>query len=125
RRTRAPRGTTLSALEHPPRGGRIRRAGVLTRVPLAGKTRLIDFGDGPVPAVTIPWGDVSTAYYSTGIPNIEVYSVLPRDPRRLMVAGRSMSWLLRVPGVRRLLRRCIMRRPPRATAAERARGVGL
>ena len=125
RRTRASRGTTLSALEHAPRGGRIRRAGVLTRVPLAGKTRRIDFGDGPVPAVTIPWGDVSTAYYSTGIPNIEVYSVLPRDLRRLLVAGRSMSWLLRVPGVRRLIRRAIMRRPPGPTDAERARGMSL
>src|SRR3972149_1108830 len=31
RRTRASRGTTLSALENAPRGGRIRRAGVLAR----------------------------------------------------------------------------------------------
>ena len=23
--------------------------------------------------MTIPWGDVSTAYHSTGIPDIEVY----------------------------------------------------
>src|SRR3989304_3568556 len=121
----APPRPPRPARDPAPRGGRIRRAGVLTRVPLAGKTRLIDFGDGPVPAVTIPWGDVSTAYYSTGIPNIEVYSVLPRELRRLMVAGRYMSWLLRVPGVRRLGRRALMPRPPRPTDAERARGMSL
>ena len=27
--------------------------------------------------MTIPWGDVSTAYHSTGIPNIRVYSATP------------------------------------------------
>lgn len=32
----------------------------------------INFGNGEKTAVTIPWGDVSTAYYTTGIPNIEV-----------------------------------------------------
>ena len=33
----------------------------------------IDFGQGPRRAMTIPWGDVSTAWYTTGIPDIEVY----------------------------------------------------
>ena len=27
--------------------------------------------------MTIPWGDVASAYYSTGIPNIEVYTATP------------------------------------------------
>jgi short subunit dehydrogenase-like uncharacterized protein len=29
--------------------------------------------------VTIGWGDVSTAYYSTGIPNIETYFAFPKS----------------------------------------------
>lgn len=125
RLTRPSRGTALSALEHAPRGGLIRRGGVLTHVPLTGKTRRIDFGDGPVPAVTIPWGDVSTAYFSTGIPNIEVYSVLPQGLRRLMAAGGYLRWLLRVAGVRRAIQWAIRRRPPGPTDAERARGTSL
>jgi short subunit dehydrogenase-like uncharacterized protein len=28
--------------------------------------------------MTVPWGDVSTAYYTTGIPNIEVYMASSR-----------------------------------------------
>ena len=75
--------------------------------------------------MTIPWGDVSTAYFSTGIPNIEVYSVLPQGLRRLMAAGGYLSWLLRVPGVRSAIRRAIRRRPPGPTDAERARGTSL
>ena len=47
---------------------------MLTRVPAAWKTRAIDFGDGrPAKAITIPWGDVATAYHSTGIGDVEVY----------------------------------------------------
>ncbi len=33
----------------------------------------IPFGDQVLPALRLSWGDVSTAYYSTGIPTIEVY----------------------------------------------------
>src|SRR5699024_6323367 len=36
---------------------------------------------------TIPWGDVSTAYHSTGIPNVEVY--LPGSPRFIRSAKRA------------------------------------
>ncbi len=125
RRTRPSRGTALSALEHAPRGGRMRRGGILTPVPLAGEDRRIDFGDGPVTAVAIPWGDVSTAYYSTGILNIAVYAALTPGLRRLAGVGRYLSWLLRVPGVRPGIRWSIMRWPPGQTDAERARAASL
>ena len=35
-----------------------------------------DFGQGPVECTSLPWGDVATAYYSTGIPNIETYMAM-------------------------------------------------
>mgnify|MGYP001285219347 CR=1 FL=1 len=37
----------------------------------------VPFPDRPRLAVTIPWGDLSTAYRSTGIPNIETYIAMP------------------------------------------------
>ena len=74
---RVSRGTATTMAENMHRGGLVRQGGVLTRVPAAWKTRVIDFGTGPVKAITIPWGDVSTAYHSTGIPNIEVYMAAP------------------------------------------------
>lgn len=70
-------GTAKSTLEGLGKGGKIRRDGGITSVPLNYKTRRIDFGNGEKNALTIPWGDVSTAYYSTGIPNIEVYMAIP------------------------------------------------
>ena len=54
-------------------GGCVRRDGQLTTVPLAWKTREVPFAHGRRQAVTIPWGDVYTAYVSTGVPDIEVY----------------------------------------------------
>ena len=67
----------MTIAENMHRGGLIRQNGVLKRVPAAWKTRVIDFGAGPVKAITIPWGDVASAYYSTRIPNIEVYMAAP------------------------------------------------
>lgn len=71
-------GTAKTTLEGLKLGGKIRRAGLIVDVPLGYKRREIDFGRGAKHAVSIPWGDVATAYYSTGIGNIEVY--LPTPP---------------------------------------------
>lgn len=82
-------GTAKTSIEGVASGGRVRRNGEITQVPLAYKERKIDFGAGEKNAVTIPWGDVSTAYYSTGIPNIEVY--IPMSPKGVK-AMRKMNW---------------------------------
>ncbi len=66
-------GTAKTSVEGMSQGGKIRRDGQIITVPLAYEVRHIDFGDGEKPAMTIPWGDVSTAFYSTGIPNIRVF----------------------------------------------------
>ncbi len=72
-------GTAKTSVEGLAMGGCVRRDGLMQRVPLAWRTRSIDFGVGEKLAMTIPWGDVATAYYSTGIPNIEVF--IPASPR--------------------------------------------
>ncbi len=66
-------GTAKTSVEFAGEGGRVRDQGAIVTVPLAHSVRRIDFGNGRKLAMAIPWGDVSTAYYSTGIPNIEVY----------------------------------------------------
>ena len=116
------RGTAKTMAEGFGYGGRVRRAGVITPVPLAYRSRKIDFGDGsgPLHAVTIPWGDVSTAYFSTGIPDIEVY--LPMSPAREKALAR-MNWLrplLRLGVVQNFMKKRIDAQPPGPTAAQRA-----
>ncbi|HRP87435.1 MAG TPA: saccharopine dehydrogenase NADP-binding domain-containing protein, partial [Gammaproteobacteria bacterium] len=72
-------GTARTSVEGLAQGGRVRREGRLITVPLAWRTRRIDFGDGEKLAMTIPWGDVSTAWHTTGIQDIEVY--IPASPK--------------------------------------------
>jgi len=75
--------------------------------------------------MTIPWGDVSTAFHSTGIPNIEVY--LSASPS--MIAGAKRMRLLRpvmsLPMVQSFLKKRIERRVQGPGPEERARGKSV
>lgn len=122
---RVSRGTATTMVENLHRGGAIRRDGQIRRVPAAWKTRTIDFGRGPVVAMTIPWGDVSTAWYSTGIPNIETYVAAPRAVRMMAWITRPIAPLLGSGVVQRWLKRRIQAQPPGPTDEQRARGRTL
>jgi len=70
-------GTAKTAVEGLASGCKIRRDGRIVTVPMGTRTRQIDFGQGMRTAMAFPWGDVSTAYYTTGIKNIEVFIAVP------------------------------------------------
>src|SRR5687768_3379651 len=96
------RGTLKTMIEGAGRGGAIRRNGRIEVVPQLFDVRSIPFRSGPRMAMTIPWGDVSTAFHTTGIPNIRVYSSQsPRALRRMRMM-RPLLMLLRVGALRRL-----------------------
>jgi short subunit dehydrogenase-like uncharacterized protein len=96
-------GTQATMTMNVGNGGAVRRDGKITSVPAAYKIREIDFGEMKTKAVTIPWGDVSTAYYSTGIPNIEVFTVIPEDRLKLLKLSRYVGWLLATSPVQNYL----------------------
>src|SRR5262249_42541736 len=116
------RGTAMTMAENLHKGGAARVGGVLRRVPAAWKTRTIDFGRGPTAAMTIPWGDVSTAWYSTGIPNVEVYLAAPWKMRAFARLSRYVGWLRGSGAVQRWLKRRIQTGPAGPTDEQRARG---
>jgi short subunit dehydrogenase-like uncharacterized protein len=120
--TRMSRGTALTTIENAHRGGLVRRDANLMRVPSGWRSRSIDFGAelGTRPAITIPWGDVSTAYHTTGIPNIEVYVAVPLAVRVALRATRALGPLLATGVVKRALAARVRRNPPGPTTAERA-----
>jgi short subunit dehydrogenase-like uncharacterized protein len=119
---RVSQGTAATAVANLRRGGAVRRGGKLTRVPAAWKTRTIDFGRGPVRAMTIPWGDVATAYHSTGIPDIEVYIAAPTGMRVFARLSRHFGWALGRPSVQAFLRKHLTGGARGPTAEQRARG---
>ncbi|MBL4844197.1 MAG: saccharopine dehydrogenase NADP-binding domain-containing protein [Planctomycetes bacterium] len=87
----ASRGTTKSMIESLPEGGCIRKDGKLTTVRPGHRTRVVPFRRGARRCVAIPWGDVSSAYYSTQIPNITVYMAQPEA----VIAGMRLMSLVR------------------------------
>ncbi len=113
-------GTQATMTMNVGRGGAVRRDGEIVSVPAAWKVRPIDFGAVLKRGVTIPWGDVSTAYYSTGIPNIEVYTVVPPQVQKMMVLSRYIGFLLAWGPVQKYLQSKIP--PGGASAEERAAG---
>jgi short subunit dehydrogenase-like uncharacterized protein len=112
-------GTAKTALEGAGQGGRARINGRIERVPFAWKTREIPFRDGALSAMTIPWGDVASAHYSTGIPNIEVYTAAP--PKQIAML-RRFGWLMPIISagpMRSLIKKWITKRIAGPTAAGR------
>jgi short subunit dehydrogenase-like uncharacterized protein len=115
---RLPPGTANTMIEMIPFGNKVRRNGQLETPPRGAKTRMIDFGRGPVQATMLTWGDIFMAYYSTGIPNIEDYAVLPAEMRRQMPLIDYMRPLFKLTVVRNFFKR---RLKAGSTADERAR----
>jgi short subunit dehydrogenase-like uncharacterized protein len=109
--TRSPMsaGTAKTAIEALAQPGRIRRGGRLVAVPQAWQVRQIDFGDGPQSAMPIAWGDVSTAFRSTGIPDITVYAAVPPMMLRAARLAGYATLLLGAPQVQALLKRSAAR----------------
>ena len=97
-------GTAKTSIESLGVGGAVRRNSKIEIIGHGELTRKINFGRGEKFAVAIPWGDVATAYYSTGIPNIEVY--IPMSPRRAkkLQGLNKFRWLLRMQWVQNWLK---------------------
>jgi short subunit dehydrogenase-like uncharacterized protein len=115
-------GTAKTMVEGLPEGGRIRENGRIVKVPPAYKIETIPFTETlSAPAVTIPWGDVATAYYSTGIPNIEVFLGAPGEQIEKMKMPGVLRSLLRLGPVQSFVKSLIARRVKGPSDEQRAR----
>lgn len=106
------RGTARTAISKLGQGGCVRKNGELRTVPMAWKTRDIPFAHATRRAVTIPWGDVYTAWVSTGVPDVEVYLSLPPAAISKMKRLATFAPVLRWQWVRRRLLQRIESRGP-------------
>ncbi len=122
---RPSRGTATTMIENVHKGGLIRVNGKLSKVPSAWQTLDFDLGEGDVSCMTIPWGDVSTAYYSTGIPNIRVFMAAPPQLRTMAVISRYFGPVLASGPVQGLIKRNIQKGPAGPSDEEREKGHSL
>jgi short subunit dehydrogenase-like uncharacterized protein len=115
-------GTAITALRTGLQGT-VRKQGRLQRVPAVSKRKTIDFGfdRGVATAFLIRWGDLATAYRSTGIGDIETYSVLSPDLVRTLKLAPYLASLLKVPVFERIGTRTMTRGRRGPSMAERNR----
>lgn len=97
------RGTAKTMIEGISAGTRVRRDGRLVTLDRA-STGSCDFGQGPRATMAIPMADVSTAFRSTGIPNIEVHFEAAPAVQALMGAPSIVKSFLGLPLVQGFLK---------------------
>lgn len=82
--TRASAGTTKAGLEMLSDGVQMRRGGQLMPAGEVPAIRQIQFSHQAMSATLTSWGDLSTAFRSTGTPNITTYMAYPGGSARIM-----------------------------------------
>jgi short subunit dehydrogenase-like uncharacterized protein len=114
------RGSVRTIAEHAGMAVRTRRNGQFSSVPPATLRRRFDYGRGDGWSSAVTWGDVATAFHTTGIPNIEVYFEETPTFRAMLLTGRTFGPLLQLPLAQAWLKAHAQLFPEGPTATERA-----
>lgn len=94
-------GTAQTMVEGLSQGIRVRRQGRIQTV--APQKRIIDFGDGPTTACPLSWGDVSTAFYTTGLNHITVWMPVTEIQASRLAWLHRGRWIFHLPLVTSIL----------------------
>ena len=118
-------GTAATMAENLGEGGAVRVNGKIVKKPLGHKSFWVDFGVKKLFVMCIPWGDVSTAYTTTGIPNIEAYTGSSPKTFSLLKWQGLYNWLLRTSFVRNYTKKKIKQKPAGPSDAMRVKAMSL
>jgi short subunit dehydrogenase-like uncharacterized protein len=118
-------GTMTTMLENLGNAGAVRENGLIVAKPTGHKGKIIDFGKLQKFAMTIPWGDVSTAHHTTGIPNIETYLGVPKMAFYLMKLQFLFNPILRLGFIKKQLQNYVDKKITGPTESQSQRGQSL
>ena len=118
-------GTALTMSEKIGEGGALRKDGRIVRAPLGAKGMALDFKGKSIFVMSIPWGDVSTAYHTTGIPNIITYTGMSKKVFTVLKFQSLFNWLLRTKFIRSYLKSKIDSRAAGPTDQEREKATAF
>lgn len=105
------RGTAKTAIESTGEGQIVRMEHQLKSYPLGQHVKTINYGTFEKISVGITWGDVASAYFSTGIPNIEVYIGSSPKQLRLFRWMHRLRFLVRMKWVKNYLKKQADKKP--------------
>jgi short subunit dehydrogenase-like uncharacterized protein len=111
-------------------GGAARKNGKIVKVPLGQKGMEVDFfaGNGKrkkLFVMSIPWGDISTAHITTGIPDIETYTGIAPKIYRMLKLQPLFNWLLRTSFIRNIIKKKINSKPAGPPDEQREKAIGF
>lgn len=92
-------------------GNVVRRDGELVKVPFASETQTLRFMSGEARVVQNVWGDVETAYRTTGVPNITTYFCYAQADERQLRFMNMIAPLLKINFIRQWFLRQIDKYP--------------
>jgi len=104
-------GTAMTMANRLGGPGARRKNGKIIPSPLGRKGMWIDFGVKKLFVMSIPWGDVSTAHFTTGIPDIETFTGISPNTYRILKLQPAFNWLLRTNFIRNFIKKKINQRP--------------
>ena len=118
-------GSIKNTIEMSGKGALLRRDGWILSVPSGPQISYFDYGHGPQPSVSCSFGDVCTAFFSTGIPNVETYMRATLPVLGLVVADQFWGWLTASPAMQSFLKSQADMFGRNPTPDERADGWGV
>ena len=118
-------GTAITMAGKIGEGGAVRENGKIIRKPLGQKGMWVSFGERKLFVMTIPWGDISTAFTTTGIPNIETYTGMAPKVYRILKLQWAFNWLLRTNFVRNIIRKKIKAKPAGPSDEQRKKSSSM
>jgi short subunit dehydrogenase-like uncharacterized protein len=118
-------GTATTMVARLGEKGAERKEGKIIRRPAGEKGMQVDFGIRKMFVMSIPWGDVSTAYFSTGIPDIETYAGVPKKIYYFLKLQFLYNWLLRTQWMRNYIQKIINRKPAGPDDEKRSNAISL
>jgi short subunit dehydrogenase-like uncharacterized protein len=116
------RGTAKTMIEGSHEGQRYRHQRKLATKPLASSTLNVDYGEFKQPSVGISWGDIVTAYISTEIPNIEVFTGTTEKQIGQMKWMGRLRFLLKQHWIKSILKKQIDKKKPGPSLEKRVNG---
>jgi short subunit dehydrogenase-like uncharacterized protein len=118
-------GTAMTIVNKLGQGGAVRENGRIVKKPLGQKGKWVHFGSVKLFVISIPWGDVSTAHFTTGIPNIESYTAIKPVAWRVLKLQSLFNWFLRTEMIKNIIRKKIKQRPAGPDDEKRSKAKSL
>lgn len=118
-------GTMSTMVENLGKSGAVRKDGKITLSPTGAFSKEVEFNGKKYFSMSIPWGDVSTAHFTTGIPNITVFTGVPKNTYTMMKFQKLFNPIVSIDFVRKQIQNYVDKKITGPTAEQREKGKSL